>query len=101
LEFMSHQIENLSSRFINKNELITNDAALRRYHLYIHWCAKEALYKINDKQDINFKQNIIIKPFKIEKKGELSAVVDNKFGKVQYKLHYEEYKNYVIVWLTK
>lgn len=63
LELMSHKISNLSDKFINNQEIITSDPDLRRYHLYIHWCAKEALYKICDKQDINFKENLTIFPF--------------------------------------
>ncbi len=43
LEYMSHKISNISFKFINEQELITDDPQVRTYHLYIHWCAKEAL----------------------------------------------------------
>ena len=46
LEYMSHRISQIAGRFINESERITENSSLVRYHLYIHWCSKEALYKI-------------------------------------------------------
>ncbi|NJK86471.1 MAG: 4'-phosphopantetheinyl transferase superfamily protein [Bacteroidales bacterium] len=66
LEYMSHRIERIAYKFINEKEYIEDE--FRKYHMYIHWCAKEALYKICDKQDINFKENLVIEPFSQRKK---------------------------------
>ncbi|MCX7987554.1 MAG: 4'-phosphopantetheinyl transferase superfamily protein [Bacteroidales bacterium] len=101
LEYMSHQIHRVAHKFINEKEYITSDNALQRLHLYIHWCAKEALYKICDKQDINFKQNLTILPFNVEKEGIIVGHVDNRFGHDEYLLHYTTYDDYVIVWCKK
>jgi 4'-phosphopantetheinyl transferase len=101
LEFMSHQIDNISGKFINDNEQITSDPKLKRLHLYIHWCAKEALYKICDKQDINFKQNLTIKPFHIHYEGKLDGIVDNRFGHELFMLNYFLIDEYVVVWCCK
>lgn len=101
LEFMSHQIHRVAHKFINEKEYITPEPALQRLHLYIHWCAKEALYKICDKQDINFKQNLTILPFNVEKEGTIIGYVDNKFGHDEFLLHYDTYDGYVIVWCKK
>jgi len=101
LEFMSHQINQLACKFINELEVITTDVEKYNYHLYIHWCAKEAIYKICDKQDINFRENIIIKPFVPADKGTISCVVTNSFGVDTYDVHYYHYNNYMIAWCTK
>ena len=101
LEFMSHKISRLSDRFINQSEIITKDPELIRYHLYIHWCAKEALYKICDKKDINFKKNLTIEPFKPAERGSIKGVVDNIYGLETYQLHYFRMDNYIIVWCCK
>lgn len=101
LEYMSHRIEKISNKFINDHEFITNDVGMRNYHLYIHWCAKEALYKICDKQDINFKTNLTLKPFDAKAAGLIKGIVNNKFGIDDYDLHYYRYDNYVIAWCTK
>jgi 4'-phosphopantetheinyl transferase len=101
LEFMSHQINNIAHKFINEKEIITADESLRRAHLYIHWCAKEALYKICDKQDINFKQNLTIEPFTIAESGSFKGYVNNRFGHDVFTLNYFEIDNYIVVWCAK
>jgi 4'-phosphopantetheinyl transferase len=101
LEFMSHQINNIAHKFINDHEQITDDPELHRLHLYIHWCAKEALYKICDKQDINFKHNLIIEPFVIENEGKLHGLVENIHVKERFTLNYFLIEDYVVVWCNK
>lgn len=101
LEYMSHQIHRVAHKFINEKEYITSDISLQRLHLYIHWCAKEALYKICDKQDINFKQNLTILPFEVSSQGTIVGYVDNRFGHEEFWLHYTTYDGYVIVWCKK
>ena len=101
LEFMSHRISNLSYKFINEDEYITGDKELRKYHLYIHWCAKEALYKICDKQDINFRDNLRIEPFEPHEKGELTGWVNNSMRNESFMMRYFSIGNYIVVWTCK
>ncbi len=101
LEYMSHKISSLSFRFINSQEIITEDPALSRYHLYLHWCAKEALYKICDKQDINFRENLTISPFHPGEKGRIKGRVINLKGAEDFRLRYERMDDYAIVWTCK
>jgi 4'-phosphopantetheinyl transferase EntD len=101
LEKMSHKISSIGHKFINSQEIITEDPELKRYHLYIHWCAKEALYKICDKQDINFKENLTITPFKPKDKGIIEGRVLNSNGVEDFKLRYQKYKDYAIAWTCK
>jgi phosphopantetheinyl transferase len=101
LEYMSHRIGNISDRFINSQEQITTDEEQRKYHLYIHWCAKEALYKICDKQDINFKETLTIEPFVPAEKGELNGWVRNRSRNELFKMNYFSLGNYVVVWTCK
>ena len=101
LEYMSHKISKIAGRFINESEKITENSDLVRYHLYIHWCAKEALYKICDKRDINFKRNLRIEPFEPDERGSITGTVDNVYGHDTYQLKYFQMDNYVIVWCCK
>ena len=101
LEFMSHKISRIADRFINESEVISEDPDLIRYHLYIHWCAKEALYKICDKKNINFKKNLRIEPFEPADSGSLLGTVDNIYGTDTYQLRYFRLDNYIIVWCCK
>lgn len=101
LEYMSHRISNLTYKFINDKEYITSDEELKKYHLYIHWCAKEALYKICNKQDINFKENLTIEPFQPLSEGELKGWVKNKRRNELFELSYFNLGNYIVVWTSK
>lgn len=101
LEYMSHRINGIADRFIHKSEKVTDDPALIQYHMYIYWCAKEALYKICDKRDIHFKKDIIIDPFEPEEEGELTGIVKTGRGKEKFNLNYCRIDNYAIVWSCK
>ena len=101
LEFMSHRISNIESKFINDNEVITQNKARKKHHLYVHWCAKEALYKICDKQDINFKKNLTIEPFIPKEEGFINGWVNNKYMNEKFQLYYFTINNYIIVWTVR
>ncbi|MDR2037229.1 MAG: 4'-phosphopantetheinyl transferase superfamily protein [Bacteroidales bacterium] len=101
LEYMSHNIERVAHKFINDREVITLDPEKRKEHLYVHWCAKEALYKICDKEDINFQKNLTIKPFDIAKMGDIVGVVQNNLRNEEYRMHYFLENNYALVFCTK
>jgi 4'-phosphopantetheinyl transferase EntD len=101
LEYMSHKISRVQHKFINDDEVITKDPEKIKYHLYIHWCAKEALYKICDKQDINFKRNLTIEPFEPEDCGVIHGWVDNKFWHDKFDLYYFTINHYVVVYCCK
>ena len=101
LESMSHRIERIAHKFINKSDVITSNPQTRRTHLYIHWCAKEALYKIYDKVDLNFQEDIIIKPFEVGTEGYITGIVHNSFRHEEFKIHYRIENNYVWVYCIK
>lgn len=101
LEFMSHKITRLQHKFINQNEYITTNKNNKSHHLYIHWCAKEALYKICDKQDINFKESLTIEPFEPQEFGIINGWVNNIYWHDKFELNYFMINNYVIVYCCK
>jgi 4'-phosphopantetheinyl transferase len=98
MEYMTDRINKVAHKFISKDEYITEDKALQRYHLYIHWCAKEALYKLCNKPNLNFRENLIISPFQVNEKGVIKGHLDSIMRKEDFDLHYFKYSNYIIVW---
>ncbi len=101
LEYMSANIMGIARKFINRNEKITSDRELRKYHLYVHWCAKEAMYKICDKEGINMQKNITLYPFKVEESGDIRGEVQSDLINEIFDLQYTRYENYAIVWTKK
>lgn len=101
LEYMRVNINAFASRFLNKREKVTRRWADRTYHLYIHWCAKETMYKICDKEGINIVNDITIEPFEVKDSGEIRGYVKNERIDDQFTLFYSKYDNYTIVWTKK
>ena len=101
LEFMSGKISKVADKFMNEKENVTSDPELKKYHLYLHWCAKEALYKICDKQDINFRDGITIAPFTPDEHGHMKGNVINGNGEESFEMEYLQHDNYALVWCVK
>jgi phosphopantetheinyl transferase len=101
LEYMSSNIAAFSFKYMNRKEKVTKDPELRKYHLYIHWCAKEALYKICDKEGISIRNNITIEPFELKESGEIKGKVHTDRIRESFDLFYSRYDNYSIVWTKK
>lgn len=101
LEYMNSNISALSFKFINKREKVTRNKEMKKYHLYLHWCAKEALYKICDKEGINIKKNITIFPFDPADSGIIKGEVHSERINEVFDLEYLKYDNYSIVWTKK
>jgi len=101
LEHMSSNIGAIAFKFINRHEKITKEPEKKKYHLYLHWCAKESLYKICDKEGINFRKNITIEPFEVNDSGEIKGKVHTSKINDSFDLFYTRYDNYAIVWTKK
>jgi phosphopantetheinyl transferase len=101
LEYMSTNIAAIAFKFLNRKEKVTKEMENRKYHLYIHWCAKEALYKICDKEGISIRKNITIKPFEMKESGEIEGRVNTDKINETFNLYYSKYDNYAIVWTKK
>ncbi len=63
IEEPRERIKKVRDRFLSpvENALLPLDVPLD--HLYYYWCAKEALYKIHGRPDIDFQNDIHIHPF--------------------------------------
>jgi 4'-phosphopantetheinyl transferase len=101
LEYMSSNIAAFAFKFLNRKEKITRENDDRKYHLYIHWCAKEALYKICDKEGISIRKNITIEPFQVKGSGEIKGSVHTDKINESFDLYYSRYDNYALVWTKK
>lgn len=101
LEYMAHDIGRIAHKFLNQHEYITSDKDQQLLHMYIHWCAKEALYKVCDKQDINFRLNLIIHPFDPVTSGSISGEVNTVGVNEKFDIHYFCENNYVVAYCYK
>lgn len=63
------KIERISSKFLSREELECISDKTRLLQLHVFWGAKESLYKAYGKKQLDFKQHILIEPFKFEQVG--------------------------------
>ncbi len=101
LEHVSNKISSLAGKFLTPEEERAVDPGCRKYHVYLYWCAKEALYKICDKQNINFREDIIIDPFVPAAEGTVTGKVHTDAIREDFTLKYFKYDDYAIVWCFK
>ncbi len=98
IEFMSNKIERVASKYLDNTELASVVPENKILHLYVYWCAKETLYKIHSKKNINFINNLIISPFELKEKGQFKGTINTNSSKKEYLLNYFTFNNYVLVW---
>jgi len=84
----------IKHKYLNRQELEMAGDDLRL--LNIMWCAKEALYKVFGKKRLSFRENITIKPFWAQSKGQLSGAISIGGNMEEIKLEYLNWGNYVI-----
>ncbi len=101
IEKMKPKIEYIAPKFLKQVEINNIYENQKIYHLYLHWCAKEALYKLFDKKNISFKDNITIEPFIPQDQGMIYGNVHNEEIKTRIELNYFHLDNYSFVWCYK
>jgi phosphopantetheinyl transferase len=99
-EFVSDKIGRIALKFLSKKELENIGVENDILKLYLHWCAKEALYKVYGRKNLNFIDNLQIDPID-KKKGYFMGHVVTENQTLSYQLHFFEYKEFVVVWTGK
>ncbi len=93
IEKISQKALNLSSKFMSKDI----HAPVSTAKATLIWCCKEAIYKWNQKGNINFISDIKIIPFKIKQHGKINAIFRNK----SLTLYYEKVNTHFLVYICK
>lgn len=70
MEMMDNRIEKISSKFLREDEVsfIGNDDH-KVHQTFVVWSAKEVMYKIYGKKSLDFKANLRILPFNLQRQG--------------------------------
>lgn len=98
IEYHSNRVLKIRSRFMSPEE----DASVCPDHvteyLLIHWCAKEALFKMIRQQDVDFIGHLHIEPFTYAGSGQIRAYETRTPHTASYTLHYEVYPAFILVY---
>jgi 4'-phosphopantetheinyl transferase len=73
MEHIQDKMMRVSARFLSEKELESTGEDLEK--ICIYWCAKEAMYKLYNLRDTEFKGNLKVSAFQKENRGELEGVI--------------------------
>ncbi|MFH1320677.1 MAG: 4'-phosphopantetheinyl transferase superfamily protein [Bacteroidota bacterium] len=102
IEQINPKVERISEKFINSYELKQFSAGLNKENIeqmHVIWGAKESLYKLYGKRNLNFKENLLTEPFDYKQKGVIKARISTGNKNRQFSLYYEKIKDYMLVYV--
>jgi 4'-phosphopantetheinyl transferase len=96
IELIKNKIERIAHKFMSPQELSFIQDDNRIEHLYVCWCAKEAIYKLHGKKNVSFLDNIRLKPFDFPGTGSFKASLDLGTQEREFTVHYDKFEGYMI-----
>lgn len=96
IEMIKDKIVRVQQKFMSAQELNFIQEENRIAHLYVCWCAKEALYKLNGKKETSFKNHIRITPFSYQDVGVLNGSIDKGTQSDQFKVFFRKFEDYML-----
>lgn len=87
MEHIQEKMLRVSSRFLSLPELENSEKDLEK--ICIYWCAKEAMYKLYNLKDAEFKGNLKILPFDKQAKGILDGQIHVGSFLSKTEVHYQ------------
>ena len=73
MEHIQEKMQRVSERFLSEEELKNTGTDLEK--ICIYWCAKEAMYKLYNLKDAEFKGNLKVTPFEKKEHGTLEGLI--------------------------
>jgi phosphopantetheinyl transferase len=103
IERLKERIHRIRERFLTVEEDRMIGNADRLEKLYVAWGAKESLYKIYGRPEVDFQRDIFIDSFAYlcDRKGQLSARMNTPEGTDVFDVFYERISGYMLVYALK
>jgi len=96
VELIKEKVERIAEKFMQPKEMAFIEDEHKIQHLYVCWCAKEAIYKCYGQKEVSFMDNISLAPFEFREKGSLHAHLHKDRVDKNYKVEYMQYEDYMI-----
>jgi phosphopantetheinyl transferase len=100
IERVSQRVSKVEDRFLSEMEKINPYDKDRIDKLCIYWCAKEALFKLHGRRELDFKKHLFIDHFDIGDNEIISGSIIKKDFKSHYQLHQLKIDDYYLVYVT-
>ena len=96
IESISDRIYRIKERFISDKEHIDPDNSL--IHLLLHWSAKETMFKLLHKSEVDFIDHLYVHPFTPNKKGSFEITESRTKSGKTHQINYEVLPDAVLTW---
>lgn len=98
IEQMSPKIFKVAHKFLNDCELRIVFSSHAMEGLFVIWAAKEALFKLHGRRDLQFREHIRIFPFEFQGQGTIKGEIMGKESTKIYEVSYQTLENYILVY---
>ena len=101
IELITRKVGKVGSRFLYSDELAVcnEESELSNHRMLVHWCAKEAIYKMVPFSNIEFATEIrVILSNSVEDSGSFQGFFNDKSGLIPITLYYKIVSEVLIVW---
>lgn len=88
IEYRSGRVSKIRSRFMNPEEEAGIDKEHETEHLLLHWCAKETLFKMIGREEVDFLRHLHVRPFPYAEEGSFTVYETRSGQGVVYQLKY-------------
>ena len=101
IESLDRDFSAVEKKALSEDEIDDlEDDDKRNEQLAIYWCAKEAVYKLLSRYNVDFAEQIEIERFRPRGEGELEATFTSKDEEEEFDLEYITFDRHVLVWVV-
>jgi 4'-phosphopantetheinyl transferase len=101
IEQIKQKVERIATKFLTPAERATISIDNKIEHLYVCWCAKEAVYKCYGQKEVSFLDNIALLPFNFATEGSLDVNLHKGEVNLDYKVGYLQYEDYMLGYVKR
>ena len=101
IESLDRDFSAVEKKALSEDEIEDLEDEKRNEQLAIYWCAKEAIFKLLSRYNVDFAEQIEVERFRPRGEGELEATFIDKDGdEMEFVLEYMTFDRHVLVWVV-
>ena len=100
IESLDRDFSAVEKKALSEDEIEDLEDEKRNEQLAIYWCAKEAIFKLLSRYNVDFAEQIEVERFRPRGEGELEATFSYKDEEEEFDLEYITFDRHVLVWVV-
>ena len=101
VESLDRDFSAVEKKALSEDEIEDLEDEKRNEQLAIYWCAKEAIFKLLSRYNVDFAEQIEVERFRPRGEGELEATfIDKNEDEQEFDLRYMTFDRHVLVWVV-